>query len=224
MAIQVQGNGGTVQEVEASTRAARVVTMPQDPLTLGYYALAMDSGTTQMTAGLAANSPIYSFRWGNSNLCLLRSIRFHLWTAATAFAAGRLSVDAFFARSFTASDSVGTAATLTGNNCKKRTSFGTTLVTDIRIANTVTLTVGTRTLDALPFGRIAHNGLGATGSANGVNAVIFPGNTVLWQRDSSDEYPMVFAQNEGFVIQTTVPATGVWFFGVSTEWMEIASF
>jgi hypothetical protein len=34
----------------------------------------------------------------------------------------------------------------------------------------------------------------------------------LYSRNTSDNYPIVFAQNEGFVIQASVPATGTWFF------------
>lgn len=217
MALQIQGNGGTVQEVESGTRAARVVVWPQDPASLGYYAIGIDNGTTVMTAGLAASSPIVSFRWGNSNLCLLRSIKFGL-DSITAFAAGRLDIAAFFARSFTASDTGGTTATITGNNAKKRTSFGTTLLTELRFSQTATLTAGTRTLDAQPFARINAVNLTASGTT-----VIAP-NTTIWQRDSSDEYPIVFAQNEGFVIQASVPATGTWFFACNIEWMEIASY
>jgi hypothetical protein len=216
MAIQLQGNAGVVGEVESATRAMRVTTYPLDPLTLGYYAMAPDNGTTVMTAGLAANSPIFSFRWGNANLCLLRSIRLS-FTTVTAFASGRMDFAAFFARGFTASDTAGTAITLTGNNGKKRTAFGTTLLTDMRISATATLTAGTRTLDAQPFGRLATNTTVAATSP-------FPPGTFLWERDASDEYPMTFAQNEGFVIQATVPATGTWFFSVQVEWMEIASF
>lgn len=219
MALQIQGNGGTIGEVEAATRAQRVVSFPQDPLTLGYYAIGIDNGTTVMTAGLAASSPIVSFRWGNSNLCLLRSVKVALYTMTTAFAAGRLDVAAFFARSFTASDTGGTTATISGNNAKKRTSFGTTLLTELRFSQTATLTAGTRTLDTQPFARLSVNGLVTAANGN-----VIPLGTVLWQRDSSDEYPLVFAQNEGFVIQATVPATGTWFYGVNIEWMEIASF
>jgi hypothetical protein len=217
VALQIAGNGGTVQEVEAATRAARVVSYPQDPLTLGYYAIGIDNGTTVMTAGLAANSPIVAFRWGNANLCLIRSIKFGL-DSTTAFAAGRLDIAAFIARSFTVSDTGGTTATLTGNNAKKRTSFGTTLLTELRFSQTATLTAGTRTLDTQPFARINAINLTATGTT-----VIQP-NTTIWQRDSSDEYPIVLAQNEGIVIQATVPATGTWFYSCNIEWMEAASF
>jgi hypothetical protein len=38
------------------------------------------------------------------------------------------------------------------------------------------------------------------------------------------EHPLVLAQNEGFVIQATVPATGVWFFAVKVDWVEIATY
>jgi hypothetical protein len=213
------GVTGSLQEVETATLAARVTMRPSDPGSLGAYALHIDNGTTVMTAGLAANSPIYSFRWGNSNLCVPRSIRMSVYDMTTAFAAGRMDFAAFFARGFTASDTGGTTATLTGNNCKKRTSFGTTLLTEVRFSQTVTLTAGTRTLDAQPFGRLAVNGLGAAANGN----LVLP-QSILWQRDTSDEYPLTFAQNEGFVIQASVPATGTWFWNCSVEWAEFASF
>lgn len=216
MALQIQGNGGTVQEVEASTRAARVVVYPSDPLTLGAYSMCMTNGTTVMTAGLAANAPIWAFRWGNANLAIIRSVVMSMSEGLAAFATGRCNFDLFVARSFTVSDSVGTAATLTGNNGKKRTSMGTTLLTDLRIANTVTLTAGTRTLDTMPIGNVqVSNKVIETNSGT---------NQVLWQRDSSDEYPVVLAQNEGLIIQATVPATGTWFFSVKIEWWESATF
>jgi hypothetical protein len=219
MGIQIIGSGATIQEVEAASKAARVVVFPQDPISLGYYAIGIDNGTTVMTAGLAASSPIVSFRWGNSNLCLLRSIKFNLYTMTTAFAAGRLDIAAFFARSFTASDTGGATATITGSNAKKRTSFGTTLLTELRFSTTATLTAGTRTLDTQPFARLSVNGLVTAANGN-----VIPMGTVLWQRDGADEYPIVLAQNEGIVIQATVPATGTWFYSCNMEWMEIASF
>jgi hypothetical protein len=216
MALQIQGNGGTVQEVEAAHAPARVVIYPQDPFTLGYYSMCINNGTTIMAAGLAANSPIWSFRWGNSNLALIRSVTMSMSEGTVAFATGRCNFDLFFARSFTASDTGGTAATLTGNNGKKRTSFGTTLLTDLRYSTTATLSAGTRTLDTMAIGNVqVSNKVIESNSGT---------NLVLWQRDSSDEYPLVLAQNEGLVIQATVPATGTWFFSVKVEWMEIASY
>jgi len=34
----------------------------------------------------------------------------------------------------------------------------------------------------------------------------------------------LFAQNEGFVIRATVPATGVWNIGFTVKWAELAAF
>jgi hypothetical protein len=130
------GVTGSLAEVDTNTLALRVTERPTDVGTLGSYLLAMDNGTTVMTAGLAANAPIYSFRWGNAAVAVLNSIVINM-TTTTAFAAGRIALQALFARSFSASDSTGTAATLTTHNAKKRTSMGTTLLTDMRISNTV---------------------------------------------------------------------------------------
>ena len=67
--------------------------------------------------------------------------------------------------------------------------------------------------------------LGLVGTFNlGGQAAVFttvmPG-TFLWQRNTSDEYPLLFEQNEGFVIRATVPATGTWQFSINVEWAEV---
>jgi hypothetical protein len=38
------------------------------------------------------------------------------------------------------------------------------------------------------------------------------------------EHPLILAQNEGIVIQATVPATGTWQFGVKIDWTEITAY
>lgn len=210
------GVTGSLVEVDTASLAMRVTQRPQDVGSLGAYAIHIDNGTTVMTAGLAANAPIVAFRWGNANLCVLRSIRMTAITVV-AFTTLRMDFAAFIARSFTVSDTGGTTATLTGANCKKRTSFGTTLLTELRFSQTVTLTAGTRTLDAQPFGRIEFNSTVAATN-------MFPNATPLWQRDTGDEYPIVFAQNEGFVIQATVAGTGTWHYSCQVEWAEMAAF
>lgn len=216
MAIQVQGNGGTTAEVESAFRSVRTTIYPQDTGSLGAYSMAVNNGTTVMAAGLAANSPIFSFRWGSSNVCVVRSVVISMNEGAAAFATGRTNFDLFFARSFTASDTGGVGITLTGNNCKKRTSMGTSLVTDSRISTTATLSAGTRTLDSTAIGNVQFS--------NKVVETNDGTNFALWQRDSSDEYPLVLAQNEGLVVQATVTGTGTWFFAIKMEWMELASF
>lgn len=216
MAINVAGNSGTVAEVEANTRAMRVVVRPADVGALGSYEVSEASGT--MAAGLASASPIFSFRYGAANLAVIRSVYMSAGNAGTAFAAGVGVFRMFVARSFTVNDTGGTALTLTGNNGKMRTSMATTGLSDARIASTGTLTAGTRTLDTTPVGTIVVP-LSTTASIS----MIAPG-TKIFDAGASQEYPLVLAQNEGFVIQATVAATGTWSFAVNVEWDEVTSY
>lgn len=214
--IQLVGNTNntTAVEVEVNTKAARAVIRPNDYGSLGIYSLGAASGT--MAAALAANSPVYSFRWGNStNLGIVRKVIISAGGIG-AFTAGQATFQMLVARSFTASDTGGTSILPSGNANKLRTSMGTTLLTDVRISATATLTAGTRTLDGQALGSLT----GATTATAGT--VILPPTAIFEAR--AGEYPLVLAQNEGFVIQATVPATGTWTFSVSTEWEELASY
>jgi hypothetical protein len=216
MAVQLQGNSGVTAEVEANTRAMRVVVRPADVGALGSYEMSEVSGT--MAAGLAASSPIYSFRWGSaSGLAVIRSIYMSAGNAGTAFAAGVGTFKLIAARSFTVADTGGTALTLTGNNGKMRTSMGTTLLSDARIASTATLTAGTRTLDATAIGCLN------VPISTAASTSILPVGSKIFDAGASQEYPLILAQNEGFVITASVPATGTWTFAVNVEWEEVTS-
>jgi hypothetical protein len=220
MAIQVQGNAGIIAEVESASRAVRTTPRPIDIGSLGSYSVGMTSGV--MAAGLAANSEIFQFHWSNSaNLALIRRVTISGGNAGTAFAAGVAIFGMRAARAFTAVGSGGTTATLAGNDQKRRTSFGTTLLTsaaDIRIASTAALGTGTKTLDNNDLGSATAGVLATAGTT------VVPVPTDLYAPNFSGEWPLVLAQNEGFVIRATVPATGTWTFSVTVEWTEIASF
>lgn len=218
MAIQIQGNSGTVAEVSGTTYRALVVTQkPVDYGALGIYRKSLTSGT--MAAGLAAGANVYSFRWGDATrLCVKQRLYIDgLAGSATAFTAGFGNLKAFVARSFTASDTGGTAGTLTGNNSKLRTSMGATLLTDVRISSTAALTAGTRTLDTDPVGQLAFT-VGTAVSVQYINTLS------LLSEDVGHEMPLVFSQNEGIVVQATVPATGTWQFGVTSVWAEVTAY
>jgi hypothetical protein len=121
------------------------------------------------------------------------------------------------ARSFTASDTGGTSILPSGNQNKQRTGLmGTTLLTDARISQTATLTAGTRTKDAQALASLVAGVPAVAGQQ-----ILLP-YPIFDQRPG--EHPLVLAQNEGFVIEATVPATGVWFFGVKVDWVEIAAY
>lgn len=218
MPIQIQGSGGVVADVSGTLmRALKVMQTPIDYGALGAYRKSMLSGT--MAAGLAAAATIYSWRWGDATrLGVVQKIVLDgLSGSATAFAAGFGMVRAMFARSFTASHTGGTAGTLTGNNSKFRTNMGTTLLTDVRIASTAALGGGTVTVDTDPLGQISLS-FGVAVSVQYANQVILMGE------DVGMEMPLVCAQNEGFTVQATVPATGTWQFGISTRWAEVTAY
>jgi hypothetical protein len=215
MAVQLVGNSGTIADVDSTTnRALRAVLRPNDPGALGQYKFALQNGL--MVAGLAANSPIVSFRYGGAAVCTLRRITFSAGVNTTAFALGAAQFDLFAARSFTASDSGGTAANLSGNNAKLRTAYASSALADFRCSSTATLTAGTRTLDAQGWASLVRS-IAATTALDIVNP-----ETEIFKALPGDQRG-VFVTNEGFVIQASVPATGTWNFTVGVEYDELAS-
>lgn len=235
MAIIKGGASGALIDVGANTKAARTEGRPTDVGTLGSYSIDTVSGT--MAAGLATASPIYSCRWGDATRSMLvRKVSLYAANLTTAFAAGAVTFDMIVARSFTASDTGGASILPTGSSQKRRTSFGTTLITDLRQSATATLAAGTRTLDAQPLAALRGyvpatainyvfvGGSGGTISVPGASTTggaVQP--TALWAPDFGGEWPLVLVVNEGFIIRATVPATGTWTFGVAMEWSEVLS-
>jgi hypothetical protein len=217
MGFRVTGAGGVDAEVGAGNLALRVQQMPVEFGSLGIYKKSLLSGT--MAAGLAGNAVVYSWRWGDATrLGVVQKVTLDgLSGSATAFTAGFGKVDMMIGRSFTASNTGGTAGTLTGNNSKLRTGMGTTLLTDVRIASTAALAGGTVTLDTDPVGQISL-------TFGVVVSVQYANTTILFGEDVGPEHPLVFAQNEGFQLRATVPATGTWQFGVSCRWAEVTAF
>lgn len=232
MAIIKGGVAGKLLEVDNATLALRAQLRPTDVAGLGAYSIHNVSAT--MAAGLAAAAPIYSCRWGDATRAMvIRRIGLAAWTLGTAFSAGAITFDLILARSFTASDTGGSSILPTGNSQKLRTSFGTTLLTDLRQSQTATLTAGTRTLDGatisvikgyVPATQVNYPFISADG-------LIIPGaSTVAWSsrpydmfRAGPERWPLVLVQNEGFIIRATVPATGTWDFSVVLDWEEIAT-
>lgn len=184
------------------------------PALLGSYAMGANTGT--MAAGLAGGSPVFSFRYGGANLAIIRKITIEADNITTAFVAGAAKFDLIAARAFTASDTGGTAGTLTTNNGKLRTSYATTAISDFRISSTATLGAGTRTLDAQPLASIEFS------VPTSIDADLLP-TTNMFQA-AVGESPLILATNEGFVIQATVPGTGTWVFSVRVTWDEVSSF
>lgn len=205
-----------IAEVEAATKALRVTLRAEDYGNLGIYAVGGASGV--MAAGITADSTIFSFRWTQAvNLALIKRFILSAGNGGTAFAAGLWKFDLFVARSFSVADSGGSSLLPTGNQNKLRTSgMGTTLANDIRISSTAALTVGTRTLDSQSLASVA-GGVPAT-----AGSLLLAPFAMFDQRPG--EFPLVLAQNEGLVLRCSVPATGVWQFGLKLDYTEIAAY
>jgi hypothetical protein len=236
MAIIEGGTSAALADVGLNTKAVREEGRPIEVGALGAYQISYVSGT--MAAGLASGSTIFSCRWGDATRTMLvRRVSFMAQNAGTAFTAGLCLFDMVVARTFTTSDSAGTAIVLTGNQGKKRASFGSSLVTDMRGSATAALTVGVRTLDTLAvdtiFGAVEATATNylmvpsnkSSGTAAAIAATSVGGARAVdfWYPEVGNSWPLVLVQNEGFIIRATVPATGTWRFAVEVEWCEVLS-
>lgn len=211
-------------------------TCNQPFVALGQYTV---NGRTGTYAGLNAGDPLIAFRWGsNAALAIILRVSINVVTTQVFSATGVIERELIIARSWTASDTGGTAVTLTGNNQKRRTSQGTSLVTDFRFGPT---TAGTRTLDAAPLASVvSFIPIGATGvdignasvlstSTLGTTSVLIGGTGMvdLLNATNGQEYPIVLAQNEGFVIRIgkdAMPAGGQQQTYAQITWAEVTSF
>lgn len=226
--MNLQGPSGFAAEVDGSTfRALRTTNRPVDYGANGYYQLAMTSGTIAATlaAGTASAGHMFAWRWGDaSKLGVLYYFKLR-FQCLTLFTAGLtdFGFDLFRATGYTASHTGGTGATLTGDNCKTRTSMATTLLTDARMMTTAQLTNGTNTLDAQPFA----NSIGDTQRVNpaaGTEEQFVNNPDLIWQpMVANGEAPMVFAQNEGFIVRnrTVWPAAGTGVISIEMRWGEV---
>ena len=219
MAIQIQGNGGVVAEVDGTTFRA-IKTSPR-PIDYGAFGMYRVSTTVALVVTQAANGTLFSFRWGDATrLCVPLFIRLECMQTAAATATIMPSFQIFLARTFTASDTGGTAITITGNSMKKRTSMATTLITDIRKSTLAAgLTAGTRTLDADPVLEMPTQQL------------ITTPNTTTYTKTldftNSGDMHFVFAQNEGFILRGpsgVFGAAGTANLVVDAAWAEVASY
>lgn len=227
MAIQIQGNGGIIAEVDGTTfRALRVVSRPIDYGALGFYRLGMSSGT--MAAALGANAEVFQFRWADpTNLALVWHVGISAGANVAATAAALLSLTMSAARSWSGAGTGGTRAVLTGNISKLRTSMGSSLVNDAGIATTAALGAGTKTIDHATsnLSNIAF-GIG-TGAITSALPLTFLPYTTMYGGGERADMPLIHAQNEGFIIRNgavAFPAGMTWAFCVNTMWAEAAAY
>jgi hypothetical protein len=218
-ASQIQGfTTSNIAEVEQSTKALRTTLRAEDYGSLGMYSIAATSGVMAAGFTVGAATAIWSLRWGNaSNLALIKRIMLSAGNGSTAFAAGIFAVSLFRATSFSASDTGGTSILPNSTSNRLRSSMGSSLLTDIRIASTAALGTGTRTLDNSAIGAASC----AVPAVAGSKLLEF---IPIWDTRPG-EHPIVLATNEGLLlIPTSVPATGTWSFSVKVDYTEIAAY
>lgn len=192
--------------VDATFKALRVARRPFEAL--GYYSI---EGNTSTYSGLAANTPLFSMRWGSAAaVAVILKVEIAVITSAAASTAAITERQLIVARSFTVSDTGGTAVTLTGNNAKRRTSHATSLVTDMRFGTTIT--AGTRTLDANPVASVLawaplnHTGVEIGGTGSGPTSAAWStaggiGMVKMYDATDGHQHPIVLAQNEGLIMR-----------------------
>lgn len=208
-------------QVDKTHAAMRVSLRPPEKGVFGGYSIALVSGV--MAAGLAAAAPVYAFRWSSAAAnALIRRVRLTAGTDGTAFAQGSTIFDLIRATSFTVQDSGGAVISLAGKSQARSTRFGASQIQiaasatgNIAIANTATLTAGTRTLDS--------NAMAALVGSAGAVPANFPlsSNGLLIDPAETARDPLELLNSEGFVIRATVPATGTWKFAVEVDWDEV---
>jgi hypothetical protein len=216
----LQGSSADQAVVEPTQKAVRVGIKPDEQV--GTYQLSAASG---LIAATVINSPVFSFRWapGTGQSCVIKRISLGVMTTTGPTAAQLMGWSLITARAWTASDSGGTtltpsAATSAAVN-KYRGSIQNSVVTDVRIASTGTLTAGTRVLDSQPLNS-QYAWIGATTA--GVGTTLVNTNMIAY---NINDYPIVLQNNEGFVITlATASVVMVHQIQVNVEWMEVNSF
>lgn len=206
------------------------------PNVLGCY---MVNGRTGTYSGQAAGAPLLSFRWTSSTaFAVIMRVGVAVATTVVATVAGNVERELIIARSFTVSDTGGTAVTLTGNNQKMRTSQATSLVGDLRFGQP--LTAGTRTLDAAPVSSVTAwlptlflgYDLGSGGSYTPVAATNSQGLggiglLPLLNATTGQDYPIVLAQNEGIIVRIgkdPQPTSATQQTYVQLSWCEVSAY
>ena len=215
--IQSGANSTVLQTVDPTFLTARVSERP--PEILGAYSIGLTSGA--LTA-VAAGATVYSFRWApatTTQLCMVRRVEIGFSTTTAFGTAQALQYSMQVARNWTASDTGGTTALFTQTNTgKMRTVMPTSAFAgggQIMIATTGANSAGTRTLDtqAMMF---------TQGSSTAIATTL---TTVPLFQHQPGDYPLILANNEGFIINNVVlmGATGVINLTVNVEWMELAA-
>lgn len=223
MALQIQGNGGTVQEVGGTTfRGGHVHVKPLEYGALGHYRVSVRISSTAVQA---ANSRIFQIRNTHATNLIIPT---RMTLRAIQAAAGTLqenSLDVFKYTSFTAVD---TTNTVTPTSSVKRTTMaafpGNAAIRHLTLAgNASGMTGGTMTKDANSFATFPYMVTAGVATATFTPP---PWGPYECFDDTNGTHPFALVQNEGIGIESrvlNVTSMGiVWY--IDFCWAEVTAF
>ena len=210
MALIQSGASTDILTIDPTAKAARTTIRPNE--VTGAYRWTATSGPI---AGGTTAGVLFTWKYTGSGVAVLRRIDVGL-NVTTAYTQGGIKISSYFVRgSFAQGSTGGVGVSLTGNFGKKRSSHAGTTVTAV-IYSTAGITGDTVTEDTPPFASVLLN------QPASISVV---GAQILYQDDPTD-YPLVFAQNEGFRIKndTAFAATGSSNLIVTVEYDEMTAY
>lgn len=195
MPIQTQlENGSLIGGGGTAFKGANVHLKPIDHGSLGHYRVAM---RTQLLAVQAANSRLFELRNSGSNLIIPTRIEVTVWPVGSVAFPYLLALSLFKCTSFTAVDTTQTT-TPTVSVMKTSGMSAAPGAAHVRLLSGAAggMTGGTLTKDASPIGTLLAWMASVTPTTRPV--------TKEMAKRNGDEYPLVLAQNEGFVIDNVL--------------------
>jgi hypothetical protein len=222
MAITVIGSGGVI--VDAGEKARAGLHVQRVPKQGNWYSYSGFTGT--IGAALAANSELLQFRFlsGTKTKCEVHSVTVDgVAPVAVATALGPMGFALFPARAWSVAGSGGTRISVAGDNLQMETDAPNSQLSDLGIATTGALTVGTKTLDANAQGLVLF-GVG-TGAVTVAQNLSLLGATLLFDAEKRGGMPLSFANQEGFAVRTThIGVAGLTYVvGFTVVWCEVAA-
>lgn len=222
MPLQVQGNNGTVMEVDGSIfRAAQVVQKPLDYGSLGHYRV---NHRCALVAAQAANSRLFELRNTGTNVIVITRLLIKWMQTATHTAAIEDSIDVYKCTTFSAVDTTNTVTPTA--SVKKTTGMtavpGNAAIRGVTVAGAAAgMTGGTLTKDGGSIGQLPNWLLAAQPTAGFVYPEVIDNFD-----DVNGTHPFVFAQNEGIEIENRVllgAAAGSSVY-IDCSWAELTQF
>lgn len=215
MSVQIW-DGTSVAGVDATLKSLKVAIRQQEAD--GHYVHSQRSGAL---AGAAAASVVWALRWTHATkVCVVDFIRVRALITTPFTAAQTWGFEAAVARGYTAAHTGGTQflPTADSNNAfKKKTSYPTSNMQEIRMATTTALGGGTVVADTSPITSDFAWEL--------VAGVTVPRTKIYCEKDYGDgaAAPLYLLINEGLLVRptATLGAGGVVLLSVDVGWHEV---